>query len=137
MTNLSVSKISLLIIFGLLTFCGLETFVCKRRTQADVELAISKSPRLQRIDKFCTDLPKPAGFRFVYKDIGGNNLRDSLSFLYKSEQRSDDVRQFYSTWFNENGWQRHSDGSSNFVKNKQTIAVSYNGNYSIYCSEDK
>lgn len=137
MQNVGVSKIYLLIIFGLLLVCGLETFVCKRRTQADIELAISKSPSLQRIDKFCTDLPKPDGFRFVYKDIGGNNLRYALAYRYKTEQRNNDVRQFYSTWFDENGWQRHSDGTFTFVKGKQTIAVSYNGDYEIYCSEDK
>ena len=56
---------------GLLVIVVLPfAYGCRRPESPDqVQLRIAQSERLERLDTLCSELPKPNGFEFVYKDI--------------------------------------------------------------------
>jgi hypothetical protein len=131
-----------------LLFCLLLLLInCGGRTKEDVEKAIARSGGLQRVDRLCHELPKPKGFEFIYKDIGGNSFTYGISYRYRTERPRGEIRKFYADWFSENGWFARENEAYTFRKNNQMIeiapiggAVTKNGGseivYSIYCTEE-
>jgi len=113
-------------------------FGCRQPESAEeVETRISKSEVLQRLDKLCTELPKPEGFKFVRKSISGNSYTVSLSYDFRAHMSYDKVYDFYRRELTSLGWKPGPSGYSE--KENQQVSVSHvefgGADYSLYCAE--
>ena len=126
-------KILVLIFIVLITSCIGD------RTAEEMNIAISQSPVLKRLDKLCTEIPKPNDFRFVEKQFGGNTNLASLGFDYYSELKPVEIKQFYSEWARQNQWKLLEEDI--YTKGKQTIVVEFGQlnptNVTISCEEPR
>lgn len=93
------------------------------RTAEEMNIAISKSSVLERLDKLCTEMPKPNDFRFVEKQFGGNTNLASLVFDYYSDLKPVEIKQFYSVWAKKNQWKPLEENK--YTKDNQTIVVEF------------
>lgn len=112
---------------------------CNERSQKDVEDTIKSSSRLMRVDRMCSDLPKPSDFQFITKTIKGNSFTANINYIYQSKKDFDDVKDYYYAWFNNNGWQKDDDMVFKFRKDNRVVAIELinfpKAKYSIYCAE--
>lgn len=128
--------------FGLLAFT-LAISSCFQQP-GSVDERILKSEGLSRVDKLCQSLGKPDDFRYVSKDIGGNNHTYAVGYSFKGTSDLSSVRSFYVKWFAANGWeidQNYSaEGFFAYRKAKQLIFIEQGGsvaaNYVIQCEEE-
>jgi hypothetical protein len=137
-----------LAVFAYLTFV-IVTCNSNRKTQEQIEQIISKSPKLSELDRFCRDIQKPNDFNLKYKQLGGNSLRSSISYGYKSDLRFPEVRDFYISYFEKEGWTRESlwDEAHSalprlleYRKGKHKVSLELgnfsDANYSFSCGRD-
>lgn len=131
-------KIAGLVMLALISFLLLIQITGKPLSQPEIEKRIASTPILRRHDKFCTDLPKPDGYKLLYKSFGGNSFTIAISYNYQIPMRSKDVFQFYQKLFDEKGW-TYKDGRYESKNGKQFIGIhfvsAYDHEYSIYCAE--
>jgi hypothetical protein len=103
----------------------------------DVQKKIDKSEKLSKLDKFCRELPTPAGFEFVDKQISGNSFTMSISYQFRSSLPYSDVRKFYSDLLRSKGWEVGSSGI--YERGTQRLSVTTvafpGADYSVYCAE--
>ena len=125
---------SLLFVFILI---GFTTISCRTKTDQEVNEIISKSRVLERVDRFCTDLPKPVDFIYDNKQISGNSNTRALVFNYLSDKKPTDIKSFFIDWANENGWTVVQDNE--YIKGNQTVVINFENfftsNVNIYCGE--
>jgi hypothetical protein len=116
---------------------------CNDLSQEEVEQIIAKSEKLRQLDRFCNELPKPDGFKFVYKKVVGNREFVHISYRYKTDLTYSNVKHFYTDYFEENGWkQEHSwSGYIEYRNGKRLVSVEQvnfiDTNYSLGCTEEK
>lgn len=125
-----------LLTFGML-FLVLVSACRQPESAVDVENRIRESEILQRLDRLCTELPKPEGFEFVKKSISGNSFTVSLSYDFRSSMPYDRVYDYYKRVLPPLGWQPGPSGY--YEKGSQQVSVSSvvfpNVDYSLYCAE--
>ena len=119
--------ISLLILQGLMC----EFF---RQTPESVEQAITTSETLSRVNKLCEELPKPEGFKFVSKSLGGNSEISALSFNYQTERKYEEIKAFYLSLLPSKGWIIDDSRDLGFKKDNKFISI---GRDYIYCGEKR
>lgn len=138
-------KLSLAMPFALIGFCLLS---CTGATQNETDQLIGSSKTLTYLDNLCNELPRPAGFRYVYKKVSGNSFTHSVSYQFESEISFGLVRDHFVAYLESNGWTREflweengdfHNGQFKYNKGKDSIWLEHvafqNANYSIGCSQ--
>jgi hypothetical protein len=121
------------------------SFACDNPTNEEIEVRISKSDGLKRVNQFCMQLPKPDNIRFVRKGIISNSINDAIQFRYESYDKLDKIWMFYENWAKENDWKlTEGDRSANltsYAKGNQTIVIELGpfgeSNFIIGCKEKR
>ena len=122
--------------FFVLVFYIVASESCDQ-TQKSVEEAIAKSENLKRVNQLCKDLPKPEDFKFISKELVDSS-GTTLGFYYKTNSSGEEVKSFYLTLFDSEGWTVDKRYWLNFTKENQAITISPNlhdEGYIIYCAE--
>ncbi len=116
----------------------MASFLGPQRTQKEIEEIISKSPNLKRVDEFCTNLPKPAESKILFKNLSGNSFTTAISYRYRIPKKSKEVYEFYDKLFSEKGW-KYTDGRYESADGKKYVNVhltdAHHSDYSFYCAE--
>lgn len=100
-------KIVGLVILGIFAYLVfIFAVISNQPTQQEIEQMISKSPNLRELDRFCLDLPKPNNFNYKRKRFGGNSLTSSIGYFYESGLRFSEVKDFYISYFEKEGWKQ-------------------------------
>lgn len=113
--------------------------------QSSALVVETHSARQQRVDEFCSQLPKPEKFDFVGKSFPAEDFRSaSVSYFFRSSRPQEEIFPIFIMWFGENGWTNNKDKNKplEFTKNNQTILISPlsqsgSGDYFIVCTEWK
>lgn len=135
--------------FTLVLLAALLTFSCRQMSQEEINQFISGSERLRSLDRFCVDLPKPSGSKFVYKKLAGNSERAYISYYFQTDASFSVVEEFVTYHLERDGWTRidswRADGSSQsglikYRKLERSIDVEQvalpNADYVIGCGEE-
>ena len=143
-------KIIGLIGLALYAFIALAVFAFNNQpTQKEIEQSISKSLILSELDHFCQALPKPQTFAYKYKKLVGNSERAQISYRYKSTSNFSEIRDFYISYFENDGWTQENlwndDRSAlpkylQYRKGTRTVdleSVNFpDADYSLGCGQD-
>ena len=128
--NFSILMAGLLLV---VTACG------GPESEDEIQQRISRSEALARVDSLCFDLPKPANFKFVYRNLTGNGHTTSISYQFSSSLPISEVDRFYSNVLPTLGW-HFSKESRRYEKGNQQLSITKvdfpKADYSVYCGEE-
>ena len=119
----------------------------EQRITRETEEAIKKSPKLQELNRLCTEeIPRPDGFVPVSKSRDFNE-ETFLDYGYHSTLDYQKVKTFYINYFSQHGWQltKQKDGGwgpseIEFRKDSHRVTISDMGkgegtNYFLGCAK--
>lgn len=139
-----------LILFTILIFSGgclsiprqIKKKIADNTTRATDE-AIKGSPKLQELNKICTDIPLPDDFVFEEKYLLTVGLNENLTYSYDSKTAFNESRKIFEDYFKEKDWRVRdmsdkyppgldfTDGNVNVSVGAESIGDGFA--YTIYC----
>lgn len=117
--------------------------------QEEIEQITGNSYTLGELDRFCREIPKPKDINYKCKKLGGNSITSNITYGYKTDLRFSEVRDFYISYFEKEGWTQESLWENersalprllDYRKGKHKVSLELGSfseaNYSFSCSLD-
>lgn len=118
---------------------------CRYDSNEDTAKVIAGSERFARVDRICSEMPKPEGFKFTYKSWSGNNHTVTITHQFDTKMRYEEIKKFFVERLGNEGWMFNwardeidmwTLGHISFSKDDVSIYIEHNsGQYSISCSQ--
>jgi len=117
------------------------------QTAEDAEGIIHRSPSLQSLDYFCSNIPRPEDFSLRFRAVGGNAYTRQLSYFYSSDRPFSLVVDFYQSRLPNEGWTMTSLYTEDMTARSKEISFSrddyrisiataaFKAKYSLTCSQ--
>ena len=124
---------------------------CGGLSTQQVQNRIDSEKALRDLDRFCTDLPKPNGFRLTGKRLQGNSDTWFIVHLFQADTQWVSVEAFMSEYFERLQWQKTEivrdrgdlipRGRVEFRDGKRFVTLDHvafdDANFAIGCGADR